>query len=406
MPIFGGGSPFQTNGSGSGYPQPGTGGAGGGSWYKGGPNLGMQKSSTWGGGGMGTGGGAAAGQRGQFGGGTGNLQQNFTNNFDKQSHTARDFNRDWQDLASEQYQKTQGLLKNQQAPDQQYLAELGGHVEGYRQGRDASYNSYMDQSQKLSDEARSQGEDAQQTYTGTLRPAMKNNMENLGREASGAMTLQQAGDPNNATASGVRNMYDQQAQGYRTQGLQDAGVLNALGANAFAGQMGNGGPMTGAQMQLGQSQALQQGGQAYAAAQRQMDRLHEQGIGAGMEESGRQYERGQGARDRYASSQRDFSGAEDAYTNRMQGLRGERNQQLQGRFDAGQNRMQDDFGLYSGMANAKHGLASDQNAQQLAAMGDYYGTRMQGKGLQYQGQMAQQGGMMGAAGSALPFLMG
>lgn len=395
MPIGGWGvDPFGW-GNGS-APGPVTGGVGGGNWFKGPTNAKGRpygaSSNDFGSAGM------------SMGGGGRNLQGTFQNNFDKQTHGSRDFYNDYKDIAQEQYDKTRGLLGQQKGYDADYLNNLQQGIQNNNLNQDSYLKQYTNKAESTARESEAQSTDARQTYTGTLRPQMKQNMENLGREAGNAMTLQQAGDPNNAINQGWRDAYNKEAKGVRNQGMQDAGMLNALGAQAFGNSMGNM-PMTGAQMQMGQAQALQQGSQAYAGAQRQMNRLREMGMDVGREESANQYARGEGARDRYAQSQRDFSGAEDAYTNRAGALRGERMGMYADINSAKSQREADRFNLGQGQREAQHGMASDRLAGDLAAVGDLYGSRLQGKGLQYQGNQAQQGGMMGAAGKALPFIL-
>jgi hypothetical protein len=181
-------------------------------------------------------------------------------------------------------------------------------------------------------------------------------------EASHAMSLQDAGDPNNKVQQAVRALYDKQAQGVRKQSLQDVGVLNALGAQATAGQLGSAGaPTTGAQLQLLNSNNMAQSGAAYARAQQQMQSLREQGLDRGFSESAAQYDRGQRAIDR------------------TQNLRAEI-----GNYD---NNI---FGTQGNLSGLKHGLDTAGSQRQLGAQGAYYDARQGNVNAQMQNYNAQK----------------
>lgn len=85
-------------------------------------------------------------------------------------------------------------------------------------------------------------------------------------------------DDYNATGTRMRGEYDQMGKGFRTQGLQDAGVLSALGAQATAGQFA-GMPIGGAQLQAAQGRNQAAAGEAYAKGAQRMQALKEQGLG-------------------------------------------------------------------------------------------------------------------------------
>lgn len=214
--------------------------------------------------------------------------------------------------------------KQQAETQDSYLGKVNPITNNYKK----DVNTYKTQ-------AEDQAKDAQNTYTQTILPKFKDLMERSGSEAGSAMTLGQSADPNNAVAVGARNLYneegakqqkafadqaaaerarfkgegndqraayagqaaatqdayqnqgkrfqdiyEQQAQGAGKQGLADAGVLNALGAQAMSEQMGGASPLTGGQLQAMAATSQQAGGAAYARAQQQMNRLREQGLGA------------------------------------------------------------------------------------------------------------------------------
>jgi hypothetical protein len=173
-------------------------------------------------------------------------------------------------------------------------------------------DNYVGVSQRLSDEARQQATDARETYTGTVKPQLLNNLSdarNFQTTVAGqAMSLADSMDVNNKVAQGQRQLYGdladkmtgryQQAsdqeradleglmgrgaglfgseiQSTRQRGLADAGVLSALGMQA-TNLLGGSQPMTGGQMAAIAGQQGAQASEAYASAQRRMRDLEDQ----------------------------------------------------------------------------------------------------------------------------------
>lgn len=187
-----------------------------------------------------------------------------------------------------------------------------------------SDNTFIGEINDLRQQAQNQAKNAQYVYSNDIAPRLKNIMESAQMDASSAMTLEEAGDVNNYMHQQVRDLYGREAEGVRRQALADQGVMQALGAQATANQMGAAGsPLTNAQIQLLGANNQQQGALAYARAQQEMDRLREQGIERGFSESSNQYERGQRAIDRYQGSVANYEGAMDRDINRQRGFRGE-----------------------------------------------------------------------------------
>ena len=250
-------------------------------------------------------------------------------------------------------------------------------------GRSAIYKDQLQgEIETLKNEADTQAKDARSTYTNNILPQYKTMMERSAQEGKGAMTLADAGNVNNKVHTDVRNLYEKQAQGVGKQGLADAGVLAALGAQATAGQMG-GAPMTGGQMAALQGQNQAQSGAAYSRAQGQMQSLREQGLNRGFEESDRQYQRGQGALDRWERNTGNYEGANNRMNQEQRDFRGERGGLAQGihGLQQGQNNLEygvrtgtDQMGLQMDTAQANRTLANEQGyygglAGQAAAAG-------------------------------------
>jgi hypothetical protein len=216
----------------------------------------------------------------------------------------------------------------------------------YRLARNPVYEKYQTQLTDLSTKAGDQAKDATKTYDNQIQPRLLSIMNQAQTESGGAMSLKDAGDPNNSVNQAWRGMYEQQAQGVGKRALADVGVMNSLGAQATANQLGGmGGAVSTNAMLALQGQNMGQSGQAYARAQQQMQGLRDQVLEVGRQESNSQYNRGQAAKDRYTGSVRDFAGADADYQDRMAGYRGEQGGYSDKSFGAGKDLASDDFGI-------------------------------------------------------------
>lgn len=184
-----------------------------------------------------------------------------------------------------------------------YLDQAGKLVSGYK-GKIGELDAM----------AKQQANSNMATYTNTILPEYKNAMESAKNNASGAMTLQQAQDPNNHLAQQIRALYDKLGQTERMKGQQDYGILSALGAQAAGQQFGAAGnPMTAGQMGQIYAQNQNQAGNAYAAAQKRMYDLQQQGIDRGFEDTKHWYDQGQKAQGAYQNTIKDLQSGENAF---------------------------------------------------------------------------------------------
>lgn len=261
--------------------------------------------------------------------------------------------------------------------DDRLLSAEQKNAAKYKSGRDASVRDYLDRVTNLETELITQQKDAQHAYSNDIQPRMKNLMEDAGVQAGQAMSLAEAGNVNNSVHQGVRNLYDQQAQAVGRRSLHDVGVLNALGAQATAGQMGSGVPMTGSQLQLLSAQNQQAGGMAYARAQQQMQSLREQGLNRGFDESAAQYERGERARNRYAGSVGDYEQAMDRNINREAGFRAEKQGYASDRFGTNLGVSRENKGLAGGLNQLEHGLKTGQKQRNIAGIAQQFGNEQE-----------------------------
>jgi hypothetical protein len=112
--------------------------------------------------------------------------------------------------------------------DTAYAAQRKASGQGYIDATGKATSRYKDQLGGLLDEARDQSTNAKQVYSGTILPNLKNIAEEDYRQAygpNGAMSLEQAGDPNNQIHQAVRGMYNTQASNVQNQGLAASGGL-------------------------------------------------------------------------------------------------------------------------------------------------------------------------------------
>ena len=253
----------------------------------------------------------------------------------------------YKDSLANQQRETAGAVDWMNSNDRRYLEQMQSATKGYGEKSQYAAQQYMNQLQ-------SQGANAKETYTGTILPVLKEQMEGKG--------------------------YENMAKGTQQQGLADAGVLNAMGAQSMASQMG-GQPMTGGQMQAMMGANLAQGGAAYQRAAAQANRLREQGLES----------RYQGAQN-YENAYGNYMNGQDRYNSEMLGTR--------------QGLARDQFGQAAGMNTLDYSLGQGQQQRQIGLINQKYGAE---QGL-YAGQMAnanaQQSGLMSSIGTVFGGMMG
>lgn len=291
----------------------------------------------------------------------------------------------------EELAKAEGTI----APQMSQMGTISGQMEPYEQAwaghRQAAEEQYQGLVQGMMNDARKQGQDARAVYTNTISPNLMSIMEGAKGEAANAMTLQQAQDPNNPVAQAFRQFYDKQAAGTQQAGMATAGTMQALGAQALAGQIGGGMPVTGGQLQALQAGYGAQAGQAMAQTQQQMERLRQQGLEQGWLQTQAAYDRGQGAKDRYRQGLGDIQGAQGQYLAGQQGLRGEMAGYGQGRleskyrggqaaYEAGMSPLMRKMGMVSQEGDIRRGI---------------YGSRAQIEAGEAAGKSQMLGGVFG-----------
>jgi hypothetical protein len=331
--------------------------------------MGLFSAGGGGIGNVGTGGGGGAGRvfssvgggLGKAGGGSRSYLNETWEKTPFGTRKGNDIRRAGEQSANEQYQGTKGITAGMDVADTNYLNQYDTNTAKYKQDRNGQIDTYLSQSNALRNQAQEQATSAQSNYTNSIQPKMKANMES-------AMSLKDSMDPNNAVHTSVRDMYNKQGQAVQKQGMQDFGVMSALGAQAAAGQFGGASPMT-AGMQ-GQIYAQNQGqaGNAYARAQQRMHDLQQQGIDRGFDQSNLAYDRGQQAT-------QDFIGAEGEYLNRGRDSRNELNAFDADRFGVAMGRANEDYGLGMGRSDIQKGNAYGKGERDLGSLNQYYGTQ-------------------------------
>lgn len=256
-------------------------------------------------------------------------------------------------VSAEEANRTRERVGWMEDNDRKYQGQLAGY------GKD-----YLADLDKVKNDMQTQVKDARAVYSNDIQPRMKNIMEDAQQQAGQAMSLKDAGDVNNSVQRGVRGLYDQYAQGIQNQSMADFGVMSALGAQATQNTMGAAGPMTGAQMQLINAGNQANAGIAYQNAQKRIQGLKEQGIARGFDESSKQYDRGVGARDRYANSVGNYEAMMDRNNQREQGYRDQ---------ELGMD--SDRFGVQRGLARENLDIEQGIRNRDLAQIGMEYGNR-------------------------------
>ena len=315
------------------------------------------------------------------------------------------------DPVSKEREEAEGLLPKYKQASEDYYDKYEKTGQTYTDTMTGAETGYQGRLTGLMDEAQRMGTMADETYA-DVSGRQKGIMDKAQTEAGSAMTLAESMDPNNQVAQGFRDFYDQRAQGTRQAGMADVGVMQALGAQAFGGQMSGAGPMTGGQMAAMMGQNQSQSGMAMANVQRRVADLQDQGIAQGWEQTDKAYGRGQEARDYYDRSVRNFDDSHTRYQGLSAGLRGEREgygQSMlgsQGR-SAGYER---DFGMDTG--SLRHALDTGDLDRTMATITGEYDRRAADRdaarkeaaaryAAQQGTQGAMMGGLMGIAGSGL-----
>jgi hypothetical protein len=237
----------------------------------------------------------------------------------------------------------------------------------YLTSQESSIGQFIDKMNGLEDKAKTQMSSSDAMYSNTIIPEFKNLMESSKQNAAGAMSLEEAMDPNNKIHTQIRELYDNLGKQSLQQGRQDYGVLSALGAQAAKGQFGVGQPMTAGMMGQIYAQNQNQAGEAFARAQQRMYDLQQQGIDRGFDENRHWYEQGQLAQDRYGNTVKDLTSAQNLY-------------------DDSQSRYRDELSGYAGnISGANSALASDKYNIGLTdadlAKANEYGKIMRESGL-------------------------
>lgn len=206
-----------------------------------------------------------------------------------------------------------------------YQDTRGQAQDQYRQGTEQIVGDYQDrrnqeiadanaESERLKNESAQQATDANEVYSSSIKPTFMNLMERNQNLMDQAPDIATAADPNSQIKSNIRDFYDEQAQGVGKRGMQSAGVLQAMGNQSLANQLGSMGPQNIGVMQALQAGNQAQAGQAFAQTQRQMDDIRREAENRAWEQSGLAYDRG-------VMASRDLQG-------NVQGLQGAQTQNL------------------------------------------------------------------------------
>ncbi len=209
------------------------------------------------------------------------------------------------------------------------------------------YNSQLDETgKKYLDEMDASHNDASKTYSNTIKPNLQNLMERAHRDSDSSMTLQEAMDPNNKVAAGTRDLYEKQAQNEGRSGLAGVSLMQSLGMQNMASQMGGMGPMSGGQMAALMGQNMAGAGNAMGQVQRRGQNLRDTGMDMGFQRSDQAYNQGIQAQQRFGDTTANYEGA------------------------AGRQRSLDEgnYGLHNAMAN--QGILRQQAAETQKYGGD------------------------------------
>ncbi len=280
-----------------------------------------------------------------------------------------------QNKENDQYGQNQAYAKTLADQDQSYLGTMQGNVGKYQTDLDT-----------LRGEAEASQKDARNTYSNDIQPRLKGLMEQNQQNAAGAMSLQDASDPNNKVATATRGLYETQAKNEGRSGLADAATLQALGAQNFGTQLGGAGPMTGGQLSALMGQNASQSSAAYGKSLQRQHDLRDQGLSQGFARSDLAYDRGQNAMNQYGQSVGNYEGAADRQLGRDTNFRNQR-----GGY-AGQT-----YGLQQQMNDATRGANQAGTQRDMSIYNQHMGgqqANIAGQIGQLNAQQAQQAQMV------------
>ena len=305
-----------------------------------------------------------------------------------------------------------GLSDKMSGTGASYSSAMRGVGNAYLNSTNAAESGYRTSMSGLSNQARDQATNAQKVYDQNILPSALGIMDNARSEASQAMTLAQAQDPNNPVAGAFRQFYDTQAGNEGKSGLASVGVMQSLGAQATANQMG-GMPMTGGQMQALMASNQSQAGQAMANVQRRQQDLRDQGTAQGWLQTQAAYDRGQQAKDRYSNSVGNLSSLQGANIGQQQGLRGEQGQYGTDILNSNNRQAGNAASVNSGQAGLDYQLGMGNLNRQAGIATGQFGMQSGMTQGDIQAQNAQQAsraqmlpGIMGGVGAGLGSIAG
>lgn len=180
--------------------------------------------------------------------------------------------------------------------------------------------------------------------------------------------LQNWQTPNNATEQGIQGMYNQQAQGITNTGLQDYGVLSALGSQATANTLGSAGlPMTGGQIEALQGNNLSQASTEFGQAQGAANNLRQQGLQAGLNQNNLNFQNTTGVN--------------------------------QNNYNATTADNTQSYNIDTGLAGANYGVSNTLAGEQLGNIATTYGSQTGLATAQAQADAASQASKIGTIGN-------
>ncbi len=325
--------------------------------------------------------------------------------------------------AGELFDQTGVLNKNLDQADTNYSNAFGSASKQYLSGAQGLLRDYTGKMDTLNQEAINGANDSRYTYNNSIMPSYKDAMEKAKTNADSAMTLAEAGDPNNPVMKSIRDLYNQegssqqgiynqQGQAAHKQGQADYGVLSALGAQSAKGQFGAGGPLTAGQMGQIYNSNQGQASNAYSNAQQRMYDLQQQGInanvglrsqgiGAGINQSNNIYGLGQQAQGRYSDTIKDLQGGQNSFDASQAAFRGEEGGYAGNSYNAGNAFNSDRFNIGQMGADINKGNAYAGTGRQQQALNQRYGVQQQNINNVAGAQAASNAGKAGFISSAL-----
>lgn len=296
----------------------------------------------------------------------------------------------------------QQSMNQQEGADTDYTQGVTKAASNYEQARNGALSPYYAQINNATTQNNAAINDVKNTYTNTTQPGLKSIVDQTGKNAGSAMSLADSMDPNNAVHKANEAKFNQLASNANNSGLASVGIMQAMGAQSLGQQLsGAGVPMTGGQMQALMGTNMSQAGSAMANVQNQVQKLRDQGVQMGYDQSDLAYNNGQKAIGSYSSALGNYAGAQNTALGEENKYQTQNTGLASTMANSKANTASQDFGINSGILGMQKGDSYNQAGRVSSMAGMDYNHATGVAQQQLAKDNASQAGKLGVLSSVL-----